>query len=188
MKLIYKTKIVGFIFLFFAATLSHGQTPQNGGENKTKGKIDKAKVPKAVTKAYETEYPKTTNESWYGYPSFSNESDWYGYDPEVMTDINPEYYIVRFLKETFPHKVMYSKTGQKIAEHKGVDFDLPKAILNSLSKGQLSDWVVVKEKEEIVRHPDKMKVYKIELKKDNAKRIVFYLPDGTLLHEIKGKP
>ncbi len=173
---------MGCIFLSFLAVESFGQ-------GKKPAKLDVVKVPKVVTETYIIEYPMTDYYGWYGYPAFSNESDWYGYDPYLMGGEYPEYYIVEFTKDKTPYKVIYSKNGKKIATHKGMQRDLPKAVSDAINKGIYKSWLITKEREEILREKDtdNFKVFKIVVEKAGERHALFYQSDGTLLIDRKLK-
>ena len=100
----------------------------------TPTKIGKTAVPKLVVDLYDKEYSATTYESWHGYPSFASENDWYGYNPNLYCEENPEYYVVEFKKDKTPHKVIYSKAGEKIATHKALVTPMPEAISLAIAK------------------------------------------------------
>ncbi|TDD94178.1 hypothetical protein [Flavobacterium cellulosilyticum] len=48
-----------------------------GKNKKANKKIEKSKLPKVVTTTFITEFPVLTIESWFTYPKFDFESDWY---------------------------------------------------------------------------------------------------------------
>jgi hypothetical protein len=186
-----KNKIIKVIALsILTATFalnSFGQTTVKTTEEcgKKPTKIEKKKVPTVVTETYFREYPVTTYESWLGYPVFTNENDWYGYNPYLYSNEYPEYYIVEFTKDKTPHKVIYSKAGKKVATHKKLNADVPKAISLALSKGEYGTWKLGKEKEEIFKDSDKddLKIYKVEVEKGKEKHILFYASNGDLLKD-----
>lgn len=166
---------------------SYAQTAVKTTEvcGKKPAKIEKKQIPKVVTEPYYKEYPATLNENWYGYPTFINESDWYGYNPYLYATEFPEYYIAEFTKENVPQKVIYSKTGKKVATHKKITSDLPKVVSLTISKSEYSTWKMAKEKEEIFRDADadNMKVYKVEVEKGKEKHYLFISSEGVLLKD-----
>ena len=181
--------MTGCLLLTSVAVSSFGQAPMvevmDGGKMPTK--LDKASVPKIVTETYIIEYPAVANENWYGYPAFVDESDWYGYDSYLYTDVQPEYYIVEFTKEETPHKIIYSKSGKKIATHKKFVTDLPKAVSDAIGKSKYKSWVFVKDNEEILKESDKKKVYKVIVKKGTEKHALYFEPNGKLAKDVKLK-
>ena len=152
---------------------------------KKPAKIEKKKVPSIVTETYFKEYPAATYENWYGYPEFDYQNDWYGYNPFLYEYEHPEYYVVEFTKDKTPHKIVYSKTGKKIATHKKITTDLPLAITTAISKSEYSTWKMTNEKEEIFRDEDmdKIKVYKVEVEKGKEKHVLFFASNGDLLKD-----
>ena len=182
-------KIIMGGFLVASSVLnSFGQAPMKSIEEggKMPAKIEKTKVPKTVTEVYVLEYPMATNENWYSYPAFADESDWYGYNPYLEGGVNPEYYIVEFnSKNKTPHKVIYSKNGKKIATHKKLSVALPVAVSNALSKGDYKDWTIQKDKHEMfkMKDTDKVKVYRIVVEKGMDRHALYYESDGTLLKD-----
>lgn len=151
---------------------------------KTAVKIDEDLIPKTVTDQYIDEYPVATYQSWYGYPMFAFVSDWYGYNRNLFCEENPEYYVVEFTKDTTPHKVIYSKTGEKIATHKTVN-TIPKAILLAIKKTVYSTWKLGKGREEVFKDGDNddLKIYKITVEKGKEKHILFFQLNGILLKD-----
>jgi hypothetical protein len=149
-------------------------------------KIEKSKIPTVVTETYIREYPNILHESWYGYPAFTDEYDWYGYDPYLYSDEYPEYYIVEFTEGTAPQKVIYSKAGKKIATHKNLAA-IPEAVLTAINASEYKTWKIGKSKEEIFKDADadKLTIYKVEVEKGKEKHYLFYRPDGQLVRDRK---
>lgn len=178
--------IASFILALLISIPVIAQTPVNCTEQccKTPIKIGKTLVPKSVIDVYYNEYPVTTYESWHGYPNFTYENDWYGYNPNLYCEENPEYYVVEFTKDKTPQKVIYSKEGKKIATHKTVT-TLPKTISLAISKSVYATWTLNKGREEIFKDGDKddLKVYKVEVEKGKEKHILFYQLNGNLLKD-----
>jgi hypothetical protein len=157
---------------------------------KTPVKLEKTKVPKEITEPYYKEYPGAVYENWYGYPAYDYRNDWYDnwydYGPYSYIDY-PEYYVVEFTKDNTPHKVIYSKTGTKVAIHRSLKSEIPKAVSEAISKGEYKTWKLEKDKEEIFKDTDKdqMKVYKVTVEKGKEKHTLFFQPDGKLLKDKK---
>ncbi|MEI8136809.1 MAG: hypothetical protein WCH21_05735 [Bacteroidota bacterium] len=179
--------IAGCILLASFTMSSFGQTTVKTTEQcgKKPSKIEKSKVPTVVTETYFKEYPIISNEYWYGYPEFDYQNDWYGYNPYLFEYEHPGFYVVEFIKDKTPHKVIYSKSGKKIATHKKLDSELPKAVSDAIAKSEYSTWKMAKDKEEIFRdfEMDKLKVYKVEVEKGKEKHTLFYSSNGDLLKD-----
>ncbi len=195
MKKIGIKMIAGCILLVFFAINSFGQTTtkttKDGG--KRVAKVEKTKVPKAVTDVWIGEYPGSTYDNWYGYPAYNDYlSNWYydwdnyDYNPYVYTDY-PEDYVVEYNLNSVPYKSVYSKEGKKIATHKTLTSDLPKAVTAAISNSAYKTWKLGKEKEEIFKDKDtdKLKVYKVVLTKGNEKHTLYFQADGQLLKDKK---
>jgi hypothetical protein len=184
--------IAGCILFAFFAMTSFGQvtTKTNKEALKKPVKLEKSKVPKPVTESYYREYPVTTYDNWYGYPAYNYQNDWYDnwfdYGPYSYTEF-PEYYIVESTKDNTPYKAIYDKTGAKIAVHKILKSDLPKAVLATISKGEYKTWKMANDKEEIFKdkESDQMKVYKVVVEKGTEKHNLFFQADGKLLKDKK---
>ena len=181
------TKLLASLALIISISInSFAQTPVKCTEQccTTPIMIGRNLVPKPITDMYYNEYAVTTYESWHGYPNFINENDWYGYDPNLYCEGNPEYYVVDFTKDKISNKVIYSKAGKKIASHKSVT-TIPKAVSLAIKKGTYATWKLNKGKEEIFKDGDNddLKVYKIEVEKGKEKHILFYLANGNLLKD-----
>jgi hypothetical protein len=162
--------------------------PPNEQVGRMPEKMDRSTVPPAVLDRYSIDYPSTTYESWYGYPSYeyNNGTSWYIYTPPSYTGAavsNPEFYVVEFTADKTPYKVVYNKEGKKISTYKTSNSELPKRVINAMKKGPYKDWVVTKEKEEIWRESDKGKVYKVVVEKDNERHALYYREDGKLLKD-----
>jgi len=186
MKKIITKVIAGSALLTFFAVSSFAQTASTTtkADGKKRVKIEKNKVPKVVTETFYVDYPVTTYESWYGYPTFDNDLYWYDYDPFFYSNDYPEYYVVDFTKDNTPYKAVYNKSGKKIAIHKKLS-DLPKAVLSAISSGAYKTWTVAKDKEEIFKDKDsdQLKVYKVEVEKGKEKHALYFQPDGKLLKD-----
>lgn len=184
--------IVACSLLAFFAINSYGQTPTKSskGDEKKVAKLEKSKVPKEITDIYFRDYPGITYFDWYGFPSYDYGpywyDDWYDYGPYSYIDI-PEYYVVEFNKDSTATKAIYSKTGGKVATHKVLTSDLPKAVSATVSKGEYKTWKLGKDKEEIFKDSDKdqLKVYKVTVEKGKEKHTLFIQSDGKLLKDKK---
>ena len=177
--------VTGCLLIASFALNSFGQAPMTSIEQggKMPVKIEKKEVPKVVMDNYIIDCPMTTNESWYGYPAFVDESDWFGYDPYLYTTTYPAYYIVEFEKEGVPQKVIYSKSGKKIATHKVFKTDLPKAVSVAIGKSKYKTWMFVKDNEMMFKHSNKMNVYKVIVEKGTEKRALYFQEDGKLIKD-----
>jgi hypothetical protein len=148
-------------------------------------KTDRGKIPMVVLDAFSKEFSNVANETWYGYPKFDDANDWYGYNPYLFEYVSPDFYVVEFDKDNAYHRVIYSKEGKKVAVHKKMTSELPKAITDAISKTRYRNWAVTKEKEEIFRDLslDKIKVYKVEVKNSRERHQLFYSAEGNLLKD-----
>ncbi len=185
-----KIKIIaGFVVLVFFALSTFGQTPTKATKESAKKpvKLEKSKVPKAVTETFYVEYPDILDDWWYGYPVYDYGDYWYDdwYDPYVYTEY-PDYYVVEYIQDNTPSKAVYSKAGKKVAVHKSVT-DLPKAVTEAISKGNYKTWKIGKDKEEIFKDKDKdqLKVYKVNMEMGKEKHTLFFQQDGKLLKDKK---
>jgi hypothetical protein len=181
-------QVIAVCILLTSFTMSSfGQTASKPMKEhvKKKTKLEKNKVPKEVTEVFYIEYPATVDESWYGYPTIDEKVYWYDNDSSLYSDEYIEYYVVDFTKENTPYKAVYSKKGKKIATHKKVTSDLPKAVLTAINAGEYKDWKIDGDKEEIFKDKDSdvMKVYKVTVEKGKEKHILFFQPDGKLLKD-----
>ena len=176
--------LASFAISSFGQTTSKTTTKES---KKATKKIDKKKVPTVVTQTYVVEYPVTAYESWYGYPMFNDETDWYAYDDtDMYTDENPEYYVVEFSKDGTPYKVIYTKAGEKVSTKRTIMVgDVPKPVADAVNSSAYKSWTIKKEREEIFRESDKMKVYKVVVEKGTEKHALFYQADGKLLKDKK---
>jgi hypothetical protein len=152
--------------------------------------IESSKVPLVITESHHKEFPETLNETWYGYPEFSDDSDWYGCDPNLYTCDQPKYYIADFINHKKHYKVIYSITGVKISTHISMSDKIINAIAKTLVKSEYKDWMITNAQEEIFRDTDidKLIVYKLIATKGNKIHYLFYKADGTLILAKKIKP
>ena len=173
---------VGCSLQSFSQTATIKTTEKAG---KKPAKIEKTKVPTAVTEKFIVEYPSMINEDWYGYPDYAFYNDWYDYNPYLYEYSYPKYYIVEFTKDNVSHKAIYSKEGKKIAVHKKINAVPPKSISDAIKKGPYAAWKITMENEEIFKDTemDKIKVYKVEVEKGSEKHHLYYSLDGQLLKD-----
>ncbi len=187
MKIISVKTIATCTLLVLFAVNSFSQTATNNNKvsSKKASKLDKSKVPKVVTDLYFNEYPVTTSESWYGYPSFDNGNWWYDYDPYFYTNDIGANYAVDFTQNNIPYTVIYSGSGKKIATHKKSISDLPAAVSTAISNSTYKSWKLGKDKEEIFKDKDsdQLKIYKVTVEKGKEKHALFFQSDGKLLKD-----
>lgn len=177
--------VLGNAAMVNAQTAPAKTTPTKEAKmSKHKKEIEKVKLPKVVTETFITEFPVVTNESWFGYPKFDFERDWYYHDPYMYSIENPEFYVVEFTKDNIKHKAVYSKKGKKIAVHKKT-LELPKAITTAIDKSKYGKWKIAKEKEVIFRDTefDKIKTYKVIVEKGKEKHALYYSSEGNLFKD-----
>jgi hypothetical protein len=156
-----------------------------GKSKKADKNIDKSKLPKVVTVTFITEFPVVTNESWFTYPKFDIENDWYFHDPYLYGIENPDFYVVEFTKDNVKQKAIYSKSGKKIAVHKNSIGELPNVISEAIAKSKYSSWKIAKEKEIIFKDKemDKIKAYKAVVDNGKEKHALYYSSAGVLLKD-----
>jgi len=156
---------------------------------KTRTKLDKAKVPAAVTQLFYSDYPQASvaDDSWYGYPTFDYANDWYDYDPDLYTTDHPDAYVIEFTSDSIRHRVVYTKAGKKVASHMIMTADLPTPVLSAISTGIYKDWTLGKERELVFKNKntDKEKVYRVSVKMGMQKHVLYYGPTGKLIQDKK---
>jgi len=184
-KLNIKVVALSALLVFFSVH-SFSQAMATKSPSKNKAKMNKAKVPKAVTESFMIDYPSTDYDYWYGYPTFDYANNWFDYDPYFYDSDYPDNYVVEFTTNNTPYKAVYSKAGKKIAVHKSVS-TIPAAVSTAIISGSYKTWTIAKDKEEIYKDTDKdqMKVYKVSVTKGTQKHALFYSPDGKLLKDTK---
>jgi len=182
-------KMIGYgilSLLISLPTFGQNQSSTNIEGEKEHPKLELISIPKEVTEKFSKEYPVTSYESWYGYPSFTKTSDWYRYDPNLYSDKYPEYYIVEFMQNNSPHKTIYSQFGDRIATYRKLNADsplkLPEPVSLALKQGQFKPWEIATDHTEIiVRDIDQMKVFRIELENGTEKQTLYFQSDGEQL-------
>ncbi len=179
--------IAGFILFIFFSMNSFGQTgtkPSKGYGYKV-ARIDETKVPVEVMKIYTKEFPITSSANWYGSPLL-NDQEWYDDQTYLSSSNDPENYVVEFSKDNIPHKVVYSKSGEKLAVHRKLIDNLPKEISTAILKSEYKEWRL-RDKEEIFKDKDtdKLKVYKVGVEKGKEKHTLFFEKSGKLLKDKK---
>ena len=189
--------IAGSVLVAFFAVNSFAQTSSTTTTTKTttstsgkeakkkREKLDKKKVPKEVTTVYLRDYPGVSDDSWYGYPTFDESAYWFGYDPFLYNNVNQEYYAVEFNQDGVAYAVIYSKTGKRIATHRALAAEVPAAVAAMVNKGVYKTWTVAREREEIFRDDNDMKVYKVVVEKGTEKHKLYIQSDGKLLKDVK---
>lgn len=165
-------------------------TPIDKGGKKPSQNYDTVDVPREVRVVYYNEYPTMSDYYWYGYPSYQNDYSWYDYDNNsyISKDKNPEYYVSEFKVANEPHKVVYSKKGEKVVTHRTVkNQTFPVAVMKSFMSSKYKTWKETDGKVEIIKEADKSKVYKITVTKGMEKRALYYDAAGKLLNDKKLK-
>lgn len=188
MKTLSLKMIAGFVLIAFFAINSFSQVPNNTVLTPTI--LDKTQIPNEVSEPYYRENPKTNDEKWYGYPNYNYGDYWYDNwyeNAPYPYDTNPVYYIIESSKDNAHYKAIYSKAGKKVAVHKSLKSDLPKAVKAAINKSEYKKWTLGKDKEEIFKDSDKdqFKVYKVDVEKGKEKHTLFFQLDGTLLKDRK---
>ena len=188
--LFFKIVSVGILFNLFTF-ISSGQTlfATNDDGEKAYPEIDIKSVPAEVAVKFAEDYPVTSYENWYGYPTFTNESDWYSYDPKFYSDKYPEFFIVEFMQNNSPHKAIFYLNGDRIASYRRLNSDspeiLPEKVSNAINNSEYKTWNIVIESEEIIlRDSNQMKVYRIEIQNGNDKHLLYYTIEGILLKDL----
>ena len=184
------TKTFALALLLASCTISafsQAPTKANAEELENQKKVPKNEVPKEVIDAFHKEYPITVNPSWYSFPAYDYQlewwDNWYEYHPNA-SPYSPGYYAADYDDDSTQHKAIYHKSGKHVATHKKLK-ELPKPILDAIANSIYKTWRLGKEKEEIFRDKEKMKVYKVEVEKGKEKHALFYQQDGKLLKDRK---
>jgi len=185
------TKLIAIallLVLFTVTAFSQAPTRANAAEISKQAKTTKSELPKDVTDAFYKEYPITTEADWYRFPAYDYQNDWwdnwYEYNP-IASPYSSDYYAAEFTKDETTHKVIYYKDGKLVAMHKKLKKDVPKPVLDAIANSIYKTWRLGKEKEEIFKDREKMKVYKIEVENGKEKHALFYQQDGKLLKDRK---
>ena len=185
---ITKTFVLALLLaMYTTSAFSQAPTKANAEELGNPKKVSKDEVPKDVTDAFYKVFPVTVNPSWYTFPAYDYQMDWwdnwYDYHPNA-SPYSPDYYAADYDDDSTQHKAIYHKSGKHVATHKKLK-ELPKPILDAIANSIYKTWRLGKEKEEIFRDKEKMKVYKVEVEKGKEKHALFYQQDGKLLKDRK---
>ena len=174
--------------LFTVNAFSQAPTKANAEELPEQAKVSKSEVPKEVTDAFYKEHDITVEPDWYRFPAYDYQNDWwdnwYEYNP-IASPYSPDYYAAEFTKDETTHKAIYHKNGKRVATHKKLKKDVPKPVLDAIANSMYKTWKLGKEKEEIFKDKEKMKVYKIEVENGTQKHALFIQQDGKLLKDRK---
>ena len=182
-----KKTIAVFMLVASAGLTAFGQSavlPNSQGGDKPEN-LDRSTIPGPVSENYVREYPKTTYETWYYYPSssYDESAEWYVYVPSVIAETEPAFYVVEFTnQDEVPYKVVYSKDGKRVTTYRGNNV-LPKAVTDAIKKSPYKDWALTKDKEEMWKDSDNKKVYKVVMEKGSKKHVLYYQEDGKLLKD-----
>jgi hypothetical protein len=154
---------------------------------KSVGKLDKSKVPEVVTEIFNKEYPVKRFVDWYGYPQFDNGSDWYEYDPSYYSNHHPENYVVEFTHNDTLDKVIYTKSGKKIAIHRNMSDALPDKITHAIRTSIYKTWEIGGDKEEIFKDnkTDRITVYRVTMREGGKRHTLYFRKNGKLLKITK---
>ena len=156
MKTISVKAILGRTLLASIALCSCNQKASNNSKPAASNqmKLEGIKVPQVVLDSFKNEFPVLKYENWQGYPTVDYQNYWYEYNPNFYTNEYPGNYVVEFENDSIPYRIMYSKTGTKIAIHKSLSAGLPKAISEAIYKTEYKTWTLEKEKDEIFKDKD----------------------------------
>lgn len=182
---IFRVFAMGIIFIAFT-TFAFAQNTENKANKRTDiepVRMAKEQVPDVVIENFFKDHSSVKYELWKGYPIEDFTNVWYDYNPYLNSSSASGYFVVEFWEDGEHQEAMYSNEGKKIAVHKKLSSQLPKPILEAISRGLYRDWEIAKENEEIFRDNslDQSKVYKIEVHYGSSKHFLFYSPDGALL-------
>jgi outer membrane protein assembly factor BamB len=181
--------MAGCILLAFISMSSFGQaySKSNGDTCKMQTKLDRGKIPKAVTDAFYSQYPLAADGDWRAYLSFASGTKWYEFDPYHYADGDPDNYAIEFNIKDTAFRAIYALDGTKIASRKAMTWDMPAAVTDALNNGQYKSWTVNKDKEEIFKDSDsdKLKVYKVTVAKGSEKHTLYFRQDGKMLKDVK---
>jgi hypothetical protein len=174
-----------FLFLSLFSFVASGQDSSSAARSPATSRqpIDKSKIPKAVTEEFYKQYPVKTSTDWYAYPSYDDGDDWYEFDPSYHSNQDPENYVVVFRHKRILTKAIYSKDGKKIAVHQDMNAPLPASVTRSIREGLYKSWILTKDREQIFKDSksDKIIVYRVVVKKDNEKHVLYFQQNGKLL-------
>ncbi len=185
-----KIRLIKFLTCIIFTTVSVKSLAQEVKPPAEKAKavttyVETSQVPKVIIEKYRQEYPLRTLEVWNGYPEFLDESDWYGCNPYLYNCVNPKYYVVDFINDKIPYKVVYSLEGNKVAVHRSMNTKTIEVIAKAIMKTNYKDWKITKAQEEIFKgdDADKLVVYKIEVTKADKVHYLFYKANGILIKD-----
>jgi hypothetical protein len=189
METINVKAMAGCFLLALISMNSFGQTfpISNGDTSQMQTKLDRNKLPKAVTDAFYSQYPLAADGDWRAYLSFAGGTKWYEFDPYHYAADGGDNYAIEFNIKDTAFRAIYAQDGTKIASHKAMTWDMPAAVTDAINNGQYKSWSVNKDKEEIFKDSDsdKLKVYKVTVAKGSEKHTLYFRQDGKMLKDTK---
>ncbi|MDB5272584.1 MAG: hypothetical protein JWO58_951 [Chitinophagaceae bacterium] len=171
---------------------THAQVAKNDNAKtkspSAKRKVKKEDVPKTVTESFLVVYPENPAAEWYAYPYY-----WDYVDEDLDLDstgsieyLYPEYYEVIVVKEGKMHHSIFHKSGRHVQTRKKIKKEeLPTEIATAFNSGPYKDWKITSDHEIVYSKEPDMTYYKIKVKKDKQKKVLYYGDkNGDLLQVI----
>lgn len=92
-------------------------------------------------------------------------------------------YEVEFILNNIKYEAEFAGDGTWIYTERDINLaDIPGLILNNFKMSEFSSWQI--DEVEELNTPQHRTLYELELKKDNEKLYLYYLPDGTLTEQL----
>ncbi len=151
--------------------------------------ISDKEVPQKIKKAFNTKYPDAVEPIWYPYPNIRNSNNQQKVTP-IFYPIgwrgdSPDYYEVRFKSENNYLRVVYNLSGiAQIISRRLDKSEIPSEVNVQLKDKGYADWKVVA-LEKITKRGESGKYFKIWLKSEGKKRILYFDESFKLVNTLK---
>ncbi|MEO9804730.1 MAG: PepSY-like domain-containing protein [Reichenbachiella sp.] len=176
-----KIRISHILFVFgllFILSYGQAQEPQS---------VSQKEVPKKVIKEFKETHANIEDAKWYPYPNrfWKEQSASLVNFPIIWINNIPNYYEVRFSDEKGKIRKVYDRTGKWIVSSRALaESDLSASISSQLDDKGYGTWEKVNI-ERISKSGETGKFYKIWLKNQRKKRILFFDESGKLVKTLK---
>lgn len=127
--------------------------------------LRESEVPKTIVEQFKKKYPNVYVYEW-------------EFDKKKMI------YEAEFIMKGHKHEAVFTPQGEWIKTERDIEIEeVPQLVLDSFSKTSYSNWKV--EDYEIHSTSKYELVYVIEVKSNKQKALLYFLPSGELVEEIK---
>lgn len=147
--------------------------------------ISRELTPQQVIDSLKARFPNATAVQYYQVPAGGVDNRWAITDEDKMTGQDADFYTISFKKENLKYYALYDRDGTLLkSKFEETSADLPEAVKTSLQglSQQYPGYELVSKTYYRTQNLKKSKeYYEVVAKKGNARKTIFYSPDGTIV-------